>query len=39
MDHGVFEAWLDGVFLARLGVDGRCTEFREWWHKQEERAS
>ncbi len=30
---------LDGVFLVKMGVDGRCTEFREWWHKQEERAS
>jgi SnoaL-like domain len=30
---------LDGVFLVKLGTDGRCTEFREWWHKQEEKAS
>jgi hypothetical protein len=26
---------LDGVFLVKLGTDGLCTEFREWWHKQE----
>ncbi len=27
---------LDGVLLAKLNVAGRCTEFREWWHRQEE---
>ena len=27
---------LDGVLLAKLDVAGRCTEFREWWHRQEE---
>ncbi len=26
---------LDGVFLVKLDANGRCTEFREWWHKQE----
>jgi hypothetical protein len=26
---------IDGVLLAKLDADGRCTEFREWWHKQE----
>lgn len=26
---------LDGIFLVRLDASGRCTEFREWWHKQE----
>ncbi len=30
---------LDGIFVVKLDVDGRCTEFREWWHKQEEKAS
>ena len=30
---------LDGIFLVKLDADGRCTEFREWWHKQEEKAS
>ena len=24
---------LDGIFLVRLDADGKCTEFREWWHK------
>jgi uncharacterized protein (TIGR02246 family) len=24
---------LDGIFLVELDADGRCTEFREWWHK------
>ncbi len=26
---------LDGVLAARFATDGRCTEFREWWHRQE----
>jgi len=26
---------LDGIFLVKLDADGLCTEFREWWHKQE----
>ena len=30
---------LDGIFLVKLDADGRCTEYREWWHKQEEKAS
>jgi hypothetical protein len=30
---------LDGIFLVELDADGRCTEFREWWHIQEEKAS
>ncbi len=30
---------LDGIFLVGLDVEGCCTEFREWWHKQEEKAS
>jgi SnoaL-like domain len=30
---------LDGIFLVKLDADGRCAEFREWWHKQEEKAS
>ena len=25
---------LDGVFLVKLDADGKCTEFREWWHKR-----
>ena len=24
----------DGVLLAKLDADGRCTEFREWWHSR-----
>jgi hypothetical protein len=27
---------LDGILLAKLDAGGRCTEFREWWHCQEE---
>jgi uncharacterized protein (TIGR02246 family) len=26
-------AELDGIFLVDLDADGKCTEFREWWHK------
>ncbi len=26
---------LDGIFVVTLDRDGRCTAFREWWHKQE----
>ena len=26
---------LDGILLAKL-TDGRCSEFREWWHRREE---
>ena len=25
---------LDGIFLVELDADGKCTEFREWWHKK-----
>jgi len=28
-------ARLDGVLVARFDAGGRCTEFREWWHRQE----
>jgi hypothetical protein len=24
---------LDGIFLVKLDTDGKCTEFREWWHR------
>ena len=24
---------LDGIFLVELDANGKCTEFREWWHK------
>ena len=27
---------LDGILLAKLDAGGRCTQFREWWHRQEE---
>jgi hypothetical protein len=27
---------LDGILLAKLDAEGRCTEFREWWHRREE---
>ncbi len=26
---------LDGILVARLDDAGRCTEFREWWHRLE----
>jgi ketosteroid isomerase-like protein len=26
---------LDGVLSARFAPDGRCCEFREWWHRRE----
>jgi hypothetical protein len=26
---------LDGVLLAEFARDGRCTVFREWWHRRE----
>ena len=26
---------LDGIFVVRMGSDGRCTEFQEWWHREE----
>jgi hypothetical protein len=25
---------LDGILLVKLDADGKCTEFREWWHKR-----
>jgi hypothetical protein len=30
---------LDGIFVVELDADGRCTEFREWWHVRQEKAS
>ena len=24
---------LDGIFLVKLDANGKCIEFREWWHK------
>lgn len=27
---------LDGILSARFDADGRCVEFREWWHRREE---
>ena len=26
---------LDGVLAALFAADGRCREFREWWHRRE----
>ena len=26
---------LDGMLAARFSPDGRCREFREWWHRRE----
>jgi hypothetical protein len=30
---------LDGVLAASFAADGRCREFREWWHRRETPAS
>lgn len=27
--------WLDGVCTVRFDDEGRCREFREWWHRTE----
>ncbi len=27
---------LDGILAATLDDEGRCTEFREWWHRLED---
>lgn len=27
---------LDGILMATLDAEGRCTEFREWWHRLED---
>jgi ketosteroid isomerase-like protein len=26
---------LDGILMATIGDDGRCSSFREWWHRLE----
>lgn len=26
---------LDGIFVITMADNGRCREFREWWHRQE----
>lgn len=26
---------IDGILSAKLDADGRCSEFREWWHSDE----
>jgi hypothetical protein len=26
---------LEGMFVIRMDADGRCEEFREWWHLRE----
>ena len=26
---------LDGIIFVRMDADGRCEEFREWWHFRE----
>lgn len=28
---------LDGICVLSLNAQGRCTQFREWWHKRESR--
>lgn len=28
---------LDGIFIFSLNEEGLCTEFKEWWHKQEQK--
>jgi uncharacterized protein (TIGR02246 family) len=30
---------LDGVMAVRFDADGRCVEFREWWHRLEKRSN
>lgn len=27
---------LDGILIATLDAEGRCTDLREWWHRLEE---
>lgn len=27
---------LDGILMATLDAEGRCTDFREWWHRLED---
>ena len=27
---------LDGILVATFDADGRCTDFREWWHRLED---
>jgi hypothetical protein len=29
---------LDGICAVALDAEGRCTSFREWWHRQEQAA-
>jgi len=30
---------LDGIFVVRFDDTGRCSDFREWWHSSEPRAT
>ncbi len=30
---------LDGVLLAEFSASGRCSLFREWWHRREEQSA
>jgi len=30
---------LNGIFVVTFDANGQCVEFREWWHRQEERAT
>ena len=32
------EVRLEGILTVRMGPEGRCREFREWWHSRENRA-
>lgn len=32
---GEVKVWLDGIFIVLLNHEGKCTEFKEWWHRKE----
>lgn len=35
-EPGEHRVRLDGILMATVNADGRCTEFREWWHRIED---
>lgn len=32
---GAVKVLLDGIFIVSLNFDGKCTDFKEWWHRKE----
>jgi hypothetical protein len=34
--HSGHPVQLDGVFVVEFDDQGRCSRFREWWHRHEE---